>query len=94
MDFGRATTLAETVDIPELEVLGSRFLLAAGYEGLAEVEFMLDTRDNTYKLLEVNPRVWGWHTLAGRAGVDLPFLFYQDVVGEHDGRHHRRSRRA
>ena len=82
MDFGRATTLAETVDIPELEVLGSKLLLAAGYEGLAEVEFMFDTRDNTYKLLEVNPRVWGWHTLAGRAGVDLPFLFYQDAVGE------------
>jgi predicted ATP-grasp superfamily ATP-dependent carboligase len=82
MDFGRATTLAETVDIPELEALGAKLLLAAGYEGLAEVEFMLDTRDNTYKLLEVNPRVWGWHTLAGRAGVDLPFLFYQDVIGE------------
>ena len=82
MDFGRATTLAETVDIPELEVLGSKLLLAAGYEGLAEVEFMFDTRDNTYKLLEVNPRVWGWHTLAGRAGIDLPFLFYQYAIGE------------
>lgn len=82
MDFGHATTLAETVDIPELESIGSRFLLGAGYEGLAEVEFMLDTRDNSYKLLEVNPRVWGWHTIAGRAGVDLPFLHYQHVVGE------------
>lgn len=82
MDFGHATTLAETVDIPELEVRGLRLLQGAGYEGLAEVEFMFDTRDDTYKVLEVNPRVWGWHTLAGRAGVDLPFLFYQHVVGE------------
>lgn len=82
MDFGRATTLAETVDIPELEVLGSRLLRGANYEGLAEVEFMLDTRDHAYKVLEVNPKVWGCHTLAGRAGVDLPFLFYQDVLGE------------
>lgn len=81
MDFGHATTLAETVDIPELEELGSRLLASAGYEGLAEVEFMLDRQENTYKLLEVNTRVWGWHTIAGRAGVDLPYLFYQQVVG-------------
>jgi D-aspartate ligase len=81
MDFGHATTLAETVDIPELEALGTRFLSATGYEGLAEVEFMFDRRDGTFKLLEVNPRVWGWHTLAGGAGVDLPYLFYLDRLG-------------
>lgn len=82
MDFGHATTLAETVDIPELEELGSQLLAAAGYEGLAEVEFMLDRRDGVYKLLEVNPRVWGWHTLAMRAGVDLPYRFYRNALGE------------
>ncbi len=82
MDFGHATTFAETVDIPELEAMGTELLRGAGYEGLAEVEFMFDSRDGSYRLLEVNPRVWGWHTLAGAAGVDLPFLFYRDVVGE------------
>lgn len=81
MDFGHATTLAETVDIPELEALGTHLLQGSGYEGLAEVEFMFDRRDGRYKLLEVNPRIWGWHTLAIGAGVDLPFRCYQRAMG-------------
>ena len=81
MDFGHATTYAETVDIPELEEIARKILGAMGYYGLSEVEFMLDPRDGRYKLIEVNARPWGWHTLAIAAGVDLPYLLYQDMLG-------------
>lgn len=82
MDFGQATTFAETVNIPELEEMGKKFLEKIRYYGLAEVEFMFDTRDNKYKFLEVNARVWGWHTLAIGAGIDLPYLLYRDAMGQ------------
>lgn len=82
MDFGQATTFAETVHIPELEEMGTKFLERIGYYGLAEVEFMFDTRDQKYKFLEVNARVWGWHTLALGAGINLPYMLYQDMVGQ------------
>jgi len=82
MEFGHASTFAELVDIPELQQIAEKFLRLINYFGIAEVEFMLDPRDNHYKLLEVNPRVWGWHTLAVAAGVDLPFLLYQHMIGE------------
>jgi predicted ATP-grasp superfamily ATP-dependent carboligase len=82
MDFGHATTYAETVDEPELEEITKKILGAIGYYGLSEVEFMLDPRDGRYKLLEINARLWGWHTLAIAAGVDLPYLLYQDMLGE------------
>ena len=52
------------------------------YHGLSEVEFMLDTADKKYKLLEINARPWGWHTLAIAAGVNLPYLAYLDTLGE------------
>ena len=80
MDFGQASTYAETVDIPVLEILGTRFLSAIDYYGLCEVEFIQDPRDRTFKFLEVNPRVWGWHTIAIRAGVNLPYLLYRDMI--------------
>ena len=80
MDFGQASTYAETVDIPVLEELGERFLSAIDYYGLCEVEFIEDPRDGTFKFLEVNPRIWGWHTLAIRAGVNLPYMVYLDRV--------------
>jgi predicted ATP-grasp superfamily ATP-dependent carboligase len=29
----------------------------------------------------MNPRVWGWHTLCGRAGVDFPYLLWLHACG-------------
>jgi D-aspartate ligase len=81
MDFGHATTLAVTVDEPELERLGTRILGAMNYYGIGEVEFIRDPRDRRFKFLEVNPRIWGWHTIAPRAGVNLPYLMYLDQTG-------------
>jgi D-aspartate ligase len=82
MDFGNASTYAEIVDIPELEEMGTKFLEGIDYYGLSEVEFKQDPRDGQYKLLEINARIWGWHTLAIRAGIDLPYWLYLDMIGE------------
>lgn len=80
-EFGRASTSAETVDIPLLEELSQRFLRHVNYYGLVEMEYKLDPRDGQYKLLDVNARAWGYHTLGQRAGVDFPYLLYADQVG-------------
>jgi len=82
MDFGHASTFAELVDIPKIQKIAENFLGSINYYGFAEVEFMQDLQDGNYKLIEVNPRVWGWHTIAIAAGVDLPYLLYQDMIGE------------
>ena len=82
MDFGQATTFAEIVNIPEMRELSEKFLNLIGYYGIGEIEFMKDPQDGKYKLLELNPRIWGWHSLAIAAGVDFPYLLYQDMIGE------------
>jgi len=84
MDFGRATTYAVTKRVPELEISGAEILNAVSYNSIAEVEFIYDSRDNTYKFLEVNPRIWGWHSIAGAAGVNLPYIAYKNAVGTED----------
>jgi predicted ATP-grasp superfamily ATP-dependent carboligase len=81
-DFGRASTFAETVELPLLERLSERFLRRIDYYGLVEVEFKRDPRDGAFKLLDVNARTWGYHTLAHRAGVDFPYLLFADQVSE------------
>ena len=43
---------------------------------------MHDSKDGKYKLIEINARPWGWHTIAIAAGVDLPYLSYLDILGE------------
>ena len=82
MEFGRASTFVETVDVAELETLATQFLQGIAYSGLAEVEFMYDPKHDRFELLEVNPRIWGWHSIAVRAGLDLPYLAYADAIGE------------
>lgn len=75
-DFGNATTYAETVSIPEIVKLAERILKAAGFKGVCEVEFKFDTRDGTYKFLEVNPRTWKWHTIAEKSNSPILMSLY------------------
>jgi predicted ATP-grasp superfamily ATP-dependent carboligase len=84
-EFGRASTFVKTIDLPEIEELSERFLAAIGYYGLVELEYKLDRRDNRYKLLDVNARTWGYHSLGPRAGVDFPALLFADQAGEPPG---------
>lgn len=42
------------------------------WEGVAMTEFVRDSDDGTYRLLEVNGRYWGCLALALQAGVDYP----------------------
>ena len=81
LQFGRASTYVETVDVPLLERLSERFLRAIDYYGLVELEYKLDPRDSQYKLLDVNARTWGYHSLGAKAGVDFSYMLYSDQVG-------------
>src|SRR5437899_704644 len=80
--FGRASTFVETVDLPVLETLSEPFLRAINYYGLVELEYKLDPRDGEYKLLDVNARTWGYHTIGPSAGVDFPYLLFADQLGQ------------
>ena len=81
-EFGRAATYVETVELPAIVELSERFLRAINYYGLVEVEFKQDPRDGLFKLLDVNARTWGFHSISGPAGVDFPYLLYADQVGK------------
>src|SRR5579883_622999 len=81
-DFGRCSTFVETIELPALEEMALRFLRAIDFYGLAEVEFRRDARDGIYKLLDVNARTWGYHTLGQAAGVDFPYLLFRDQLGQ------------
>jgi len=80
-EFGRSCTFVETVELPALEEIAQRFLRAIDYYGLVELEFKLDPRDGEYKLLDVNARTWGYHSLGAAAGVDFSHMLFEDQLG-------------
>jgi predicted ATP-grasp superfamily ATP-dependent carboligase len=80
MDFGVATTFAISVVNEKLRDNALRFLSGIDYFGLSEVEFMYDPDDGVYKLIEINPRTWKWHSIANKLNVNLlgMAIDYQD----------------
>ena len=81
IEFSRGSTFVETIDEPAIEQIARRLLAEIRYTGLVEVEFKRDPRTGKYKLLDINARTWGWHTLGRRAGIDFPFLSWQLAHG-------------
>ncbi len=71
---GGPSTMAQSVYDPNINVLGLKLLKALEWHGVAMVEFKKDARDNTFKLIEINPKFWGSLDLAIASGVDFPYL--------------------
>ena len=80
-EFGRAATYVETTEMPIVEELSERFLKSIDFYGLVEIEFKHDLRDGCYKLLDVNARTWGFHSIGSPAGVDFAYFLFADQVG-------------
>jgi predicted ATP-grasp superfamily ATP-dependent carboligase len=57
---------------PEVQEASQRLLVAAGFEGIAMVEYKRDFGTGQVALMEVNGRPWGSLQLAIACGVDYP----------------------
>ena len=94
---GGVSVLSESIPPdPQLLDQARRLLDAAGWHGVAMVEFRVDEQGRAW-LMEVNTRFWGSLQLAIDAGVDFPGLLYRisqcEQLPEQSGyRHGRRLR--
>ena len=91
MDFGISTTFARTVVNERINEQASRFLTGINYFGLSEVEFMYDDKTGEFKLIEINPRTWKWHTISNSIGINLigmlvDYLNEQPLQEQHNTR--------
>ena len=74
---GGPTAFGKTVIQEDVIKYGLDLLEALKWTGVAEVEFLLDARDNRPKLMEINHRFGNPVGLAIGAGVDIPGLLYE-----------------
>lgn len=79
---GGVSTCAESFYDARLEVYGRRLLDAMSWHGVAMVEVRRDSRDGEFKLIEVNPKLWGSLDLALAAGADFPGDLCRMAVGQ------------
>lgn len=78
-NYGDSTAL-EITDAPDVERAGREAVARLGLKGVAKFDFKRGP-DGTLYLLEVNPRFTLWHHPGARAGVNIPALVYDDLIG-------------
>jgi len=67
--------------VDDLRAYGRRLMEALNYTGYATIEFKLDSRDSTYKLMEINPRPAMVQRMFTAAGLNFAYLTYLDTLG-------------
>jgi predicted ATP-grasp superfamily ATP-dependent carboligase len=67
--------------MPEVADEGVRLLQEMDFHGVSHVEFKRDPRDGRFKLMEINARLYGTHSLAAACGVNLSAAAYYDAIG-------------
>jgi predicted ATP-grasp superfamily ATP-dependent carboligase len=77
--YGYSTAL-ETTASEDVAALGRELARRLELWGVVKFDFKR-APDGSLRLLDVNPRFNLWHHLGAKAGVNLPFLVYADVVG-------------
>jgi predicted ATP-grasp superfamily ATP-dependent carboligase len=76
---GGPSALCESVRDARLEGYAEAMIRELGWTGPAMVEFK---KDDDFRLMEVNPRLWGSLPLAVAAGVNVPDLVCRLARGE------------
>jgi predicted ATP-grasp superfamily ATP-dependent carboligase len=76
------TTLGECLASQPVEEATKQLARAVGYRGIIDIGFRYDRRDDTYKLLDVNPRIGGsFRLFVGEDGMDVVRALYLDMTG-------------
>lgn len=78
---GGASVCAESFYDDELKSIGMKLLNNLKWDGVAMVEFKKDNQDGKYKLMEINPKLWGSLELAITSGINFPELLVEASEG-------------
>lgn len=58
----------------ELLAIVKKLMLSLNWSGLAHIDMRFDKNDNTFKVIEINPRCWESIEASEIAGVNFPYL--------------------
>ncbi|MCK4507195.1 MAG: hypothetical protein KAU27_01550 [Desulfuromonadales bacterium] len=80
--FGAASLgiCKENRDVREMTI---RFMGELGYQGILDIGYRLDPRDNQYKVLDINPRIGqAFRLFVAHNNMDVAKAIYLDLTGQ------------
>jgi len=78
--FG-TSTLRKVFENEELINHAISIMDKLNWHGIAHLDFIAD-KDGVFKLIEINPRLWGALSLAICSGIDFPYVWYLLALGK------------
>ena len=71
------------VENSEVKKIGEKVLEHMNYVGIADVQIIFDQRSKTYKVIEMNPRMWCSHEVLLMNGINVLKLSADNFYGAH-----------
>lgn len=68
---GGVSVFSRIIENKEIEIIAEDIIKKLNWSGLLMIEFLYDHRDKKYKLIEINPRLWGSIMLSEFSGSEL-----------------------
>ena len=78
---GGVTVFSEATNSEQIKIAGQKIIEKLNWSGLIMIEFIFDERDEKYKLIEINPRMWGSILLSEECGSNLLQNYVELVKG-------------
>lgn len=78
---GGVTVYSEATRNKEILTLGAQLLKSLNWTGLAMIEFLYDEISREWKIIELNPRLWGSIMLAPFAGSPILKNYVETCIG-------------
>lgn len=70
-ESGGVTVFSKATQNEKIMQAGKKIIKALNWNGIIMIEFILDKRDNRYKVIEINPRIWGSILLSEFCGANF-----------------------
>ena len=80
--YGGVGAVNVTTHDQKLSSIARKLLEALKWHGPAQIEFKYDERDKQYKIIEINPKLWGTLDLSIKVGMDFPLMIRNILLGE------------
>jgi len=81
LPFGHSIA-ARSIKHGALQDISLSLLRPLGWNGIVDIQYIHDRRDNTLKLIDANPRFWSTIEFAIASGIDFPGMLFQKALDE------------
>lgn len=85
-EIGGVTVFSKSIRDEQILKIGAELLKSMNWNGLAMIEFMFDEPSQSWRIIELNPRIWGSIMLSAHCEADLLKHYVQFAIDKNNSK--------